>query len=128
MHKILIVEDEAAAAMHLKKYLESAGYHIVGQAFSGAQAVERARSLEPDLILMDIVLQGEMNGIEASEIIKSELNIPILFVSAYSDEAIITRAASTNPYGYILKPFQERQIKIAVETMPSWPTGSRIRQ
>ncbi len=115
MHKILIVEDEAAAAMHLRKYLESAGYAVVGQAFTGAQAVERARSLSPELVLMDIVLQGDMNGIEASEIIKSELNVPILFISAYSDDSIVKQAKSVNPYGYILKPFQENQIKVALE-------------
>ncbi len=86
MHTILIVEDEAAAAMHLKKYLENEGYRVVGQAFTGVQAVQQARLLSPELILMDIVLQGEMNGIEASEIITSELGSPILFISAFSDE------------------------------------------
>ncbi len=115
MHTILIVEDEAAAAMHLRKFLEGEGYRIVGQAFTGAQAVEKARSLRPELILMDIVLQGEMNGIEASEIVTSEMNTPILFISAYSDESFVKKAASLHPYGYILKPFQENQIKVAIE-------------
>ena len=115
MSKILIVDDEAIITMQLEERLSVMGYTVAGMAASGEDAVERARSIRPDLVLMDIVMPGKMNGIEAAKIITKELNIPVVFVTAYADDAIIEKAKSARPYGYIVKPFNELEIKAAIE-------------
>jgi len=115
MHKIMVVDDEAVIAMQLKERLTSMGYEVVGSAFSGEEAVEMAGGLKPDIILMDIVMEGKLDGIDASEIIKKELGIPVIFLTAYADDDFIKRAKNVKPFGYILKPFQEDQIKAAIE-------------
>jgi CheY-like chemotaxis protein/DNA-binding PadR family transcriptional regulator len=84
-------------------------------AASGEDAVEKARGMKPDLVLMDIVMPGKMNGIEAAKIITRELDIPVVFVTAYADDNIIEKAKSARPYGYIVKPFNELEIKAAIE-------------
>ena len=84
-------------------------------AASGEDAVDKARRIRPDLVLMDIVMPGKMNGIEAAKIITKELDIPVVFVTAYADDAIIEKAKSARPYGYIVKPFNELEIKAAIE-------------
>ena len=91
------------------------GYTVVGMAASGEDAIEKARRLSPDLILMDIVMPGRLNGIEAAQKIISELDIPVVFVTSYADDAIIEKAKQVRPYGYIVKPFNELEIKAAVE-------------
>lgn len=115
MSKILIVDDEAIITMQLEERLSVMGYTVAGMAASGEDAVERARQVRPDLVLMDIVMPGKMNGIEAAKIITTELDIPVVFVTAYADDAIIERAKSARPYGYIVKPFNELEIKAAIE-------------
>jgi CheY-like chemotaxis protein len=82
---------------------------------SGEEAIEKARSLRPDIVLMDIVMPGKMNGIEAAKIITTELDIPVVFVTSYADDRIIEQAKSVRPYGYIVKPFNELEIKAAIE-------------
>jgi CheY-like chemotaxis protein/DNA-binding PadR family transcriptional regulator len=115
MSKILVVDDEAIITMQLEKRLRLMGYTVAGMAASGEDAVDKARSLIPDLVLMDIVMPGTMDGIEAAKIITGELDIPVVFITAYADDTIIGKAKNVRPYGYIVKPFTELQIKAAIE-------------
>lgn len=115
MSKILVADDEAIITMQLEERLSAMGYSIAGMAASGVEAIEKARRLMPDLVLMDIVMPGKMNGIEAAKILTNELDIPVVFVTAYADDAIIEQAKSARPYGYIVKPFNELEIKAAIE-------------
>lgn len=111
--KILIVEDESITALGIKHKLERLGYSVVDIESSGSGAIEKAQELEPDLILMDIVLKGEMDGIEAAQKIK--LDIPIIYLTAYFDDGTLQRARSTKHYGYITKPFTDGNLKSAIE-------------
>ncbi len=115
MSKILVVDDEAIITMQLERRLSAMGYSVAGMAASGEDAVEKARLFRPDLVLMDIVMPGKMNGIEAAKIITRELDIPVVFITAYADDGIIEQAKSARPYGYIVKPFNELEIKAAIE-------------
>ncbi|WP_319578309.1 response regulator [uncultured Methanospirillum sp.] len=115
MSKILIVDDEAIITMQLEERLSAMGYDVAGMAASGEESIEKARRLGPDVILMDIVMPGKMNGIDAAKIITTELHIPVVFITAYADDAIIAKAKSVRPYGYIVKPFNELEIKAAIE-------------
>ena len=115
MSKLLIVDDEALITMELEETLSKQGYKIAGMATSGEEAIDKARKFKPDIVLMDIVMPGKTNGIEAARSIRSELNIPVIFVTAYADDAIIEKAKCVNPYGYIVKPFSEQELKVAIE-------------
>jgi len=115
MAKILVVDDEAIITMQLEERLHAMGYTVVGMAASGEDAIGKARRLRPDLILMDIVMPGRLNGIEAAQVIITELDIPVVFVTSYADDAIIEKAKQVRPYGYIVKPFNELEIKAAIE-------------
>jgi CheY-like chemotaxis protein/DNA-binding PadR family transcriptional regulator len=115
MSKILVVDDEAIITMQLEERLSAMGYIVAGMAASGEEAVDKSRRLRPDLVLMDIVMPGKMNGIEAAKIVTKELDIPVVFVTSYADDAIIEKAKSVRPYGYIVKPFNELEIKAAIE-------------
>ena len=115
MSKILVVDDEAIITMQLEERLTLMGYTVAGMAASGEDAVNKARRIHPDLVLMDIVMPGKMNGIEAAKIITEDLDIPVVFVTSYADDVIIEKAKSVRPYGYIVKPFNELEIKAAIE-------------
>ncbi|ADL58431.1 response regulator [Methanothermobacter marburgensis] len=112
---LLVVEDESIVAMDIKHRAEGLGYRVVGMAASGEEAIKLAREEKPDLILMDIVLKGEMDGIEAAEVIREEMNIPVVYLTAYSDEKTLSRAKLTGPFGYIIKPFEDRELHSAIE-------------
>ena len=112
---ILIVEDEAVVAADLASKLERVGYRCVGIAADGEDAVESAKNLAPDLVLMDIRLVGPMDGIKTAERIQVSRNIPIVYLTAHSDMATLRRAAATEPFGYILKPFEERDVTTQIE-------------
>ncbi len=114
MTKILVVDDEAAITTHLEAKLTHYGFEVVGRASSGQEAITKAHLLRPDLILMDIVMPGKIDGIEAALQIKKELDIPIIFLTAYSDDAFIHRAQAVEPSGYIVKPFQDAELKAAI--------------
>jgi len=115
MHKIMVVDDEAVITTRLEERLTSMGYEVVGKASSAKASISMAKRLRPDLILMDIVLPGKSDGIDASEKIKAELDIPIIFLTAYANDKFIKRAKKVEPYGYIVKPFQEKEIKAVIE-------------
>lgn len=115
MEKILVVDDEAAITTHLEAKLNHFGYEVVGRASSGKEAIAKARLLHPDLILMDIVMPGEIDGIEAAHQIKKELNIPVVFLTAYGDDTFIQRAQEVQPSGYIIKPFQDAELKAVIK-------------
>ncbi|MDO9627393.1 MAG: PAS domain S-box protein [Methanobacteriaceae archaeon] len=114
MVKVLIVEDESIEAMNIKQTLESFGYEIPYVASGGKEAVEKALEIMPDLILMDIVLKGDTDGIEAASKIKN-LNIPVIYLTAHSEEPTIERAKLTGPHGYIIKPYDANELKYAIE-------------
>lgn len=113
--KILIVEDEGIVILHIKKALESLGYKVAGIASSGEDAVVKASESKPDLVLMDIVLKGKGEGIEAAEKIRNLLNIPVIYLTAHADESTLERAKVSEPFGYIVKPLRERDLRIAIE-------------
>ncbi|VVB88280.1 Chemotaxis protein CheY [uncultured archaeon] len=113
--RIVVVEDERIVAEHIREILENLGYSIVAVASSGEKAIKEAEEKHPDLVLMDIVLKGEMDGIEAAKQIRMHYDIPVVYLTAYSDEKILERAKITDPFGYIIKPFNERELQINIE-------------
>ncbi len=115
MPQILIVEDERILAADLEDRLKSMGYEVCARASSGEQAVELSAEKDPDLILMDIQLEGKMDGIQAASIIKERLDLPIVYLTAFSDEQTLNRAKVAEPFGYLLKPFQPRELRSTIE-------------
>jgi len=113
--EILIVDDEITLVTELEEILVSNGYLVPGFATSGTQAIDMATRWKPDLILMDIVMKGEMDGITAAERIRAHLGIPIIFLTGYADEVFVDRARNAAPLGYIMKPVSEAQIVAAVK-------------
>jgi PAS domain S-box-containing protein/putative nucleotidyltransferase with HDIG domain len=113
--RILLVEDEAVVALDIRNRLNSLGYEVVGTVASGEEAVNVAGSLFPDLILMDIMLEGEMDGVEAAAAIKDKHNIAIIYLTAYADADTLQRAKITEPFGYIIKPFEDRELSTTIE-------------
>jgi signal transduction histidine kinase len=113
--KMLVVEDEVIVARDIQSQLAMLGHKCVGHAMTGSQAIALAGTLHPDLVLMDIQLAGDMDGIVAAQTIHDQFFIPVVFMTAFSADAIIARAKLTEPYGYLLKPFQERELHSVVE-------------
>lgn len=113
--KILVVEDEGIVVLHIKKTLEGLGFVVAGIASSGDDAIIKAEDIRPDLVLMDIFLKGPIDGIDAAEKIRDLLNIPVIFLTAHADDATLRRARVAEPFGYIVKPFKERDLNIAIE-------------
>jgi len=113
--KILIVEDERNIARYIKESLESFGIDAIRIAVSGEEAIQKVKEMKPDVVLMDIVLKGKMDGIEAAEIIKGQLGTPIIYITAYSDDQHVKRAKATNPIGYLLKPFHIGDLQQGIE-------------
>ena len=113
--KILIVEDEELIGQDIKILLEDLGYDVVDLVPSGEEAISLAREAHADLVLMDIMLEGDIDGIEAAHHINSDLGIPIIYLTAYRNEEILERAKLTEPYAYIIKPFEERELRTNVE-------------
>lgn len=112
---ILVVEDEVIVSMDLIKTLEMLHYYPLCVVRTGEEAVARAREYAPDVVLMDIKIPGTMDGLDAAGMIYEELDIPVIFVTSFADDATLERAKLVNPYGYILKPFGERDLKVAIE-------------
>ncbi len=113
--RIMIVEDESITAMSIRSSLEETGYAVTSAVSTGEEAVKKAEDDQPDLVLMDIVLNGQIDGIEAAQHIQSRFDIPVIYLTAYSDDKMISRIRETTPFGYIIKPFDERELHVAVE-------------
>ena len=115
MKNILVVEDESIVSKDIQLSLKKLGYNICGSSATGEEAVHIAKETRPDLILMDIMLKGKLNGIEAAHLIKEELDVPIIYLTAYADESTLNKAKITEPYGYIIKPFEEIDLHTSIE-------------
>jgi AmiR/NasT family two-component response regulator len=110
-----VVEDEVIVSADLQDQLLLLGYQVVGAAVSGEEAIEKARALGPDLVLMDIILKGAMDGIQAAAHIRDELHLPVIFLTANSNDSVLERAKISEPFGYLLKPFDQRSLKSNIE-------------
>ena len=113
--KILVTEDESIVRKDIERCLGQLGYEIVASVDTGEKAIAAALEHKPDLCLMDIMIKGDMNGIAAAEEIKRNLDVPVIFLTAYADENTLAQAKMAEPHGYILKPFKDADIQSAVE-------------
>ncbi len=112
---ILVVEDEGIVAQEIKSRLEKSGYKVCAIAHDGQTAIDRAGELHPDLVLMDIRLKGEMDGIEAASVIQDRFHLPVVYLTAYTDPATLERAKVMDPFGYVVKPFETRSLMVSIE-------------
>jgi CheY-like chemotaxis protein len=113
--RILIVEDERLIAIDLQRRLTRLGHSVVGLAASGVEAIQKALALYPDVVLMDIRLQGAMDGVEAAQRIQASAPVPVVFMTAYVDEDTRQRVRATSPWGYLHKPFSAQQVQSTLE-------------
>jgi two-component system cell cycle sensor histidine kinase/response regulator CckA len=127
--KILIVEDESLVAKDIEIRLKALGYAVSAIASSGEGAIQKAAETHPDLVLMDIVLKGDMDGVKTAKEIISRYDIPVLYLTAYADEKTLERAKITEPFGYILKPFEEKEVHSAIEiALYKHKTGRKLKE
>jgi two-component system, response regulator PdtaR len=120
----LIVEDEIIVATDLKQQLEHMGYKVVGIANKGKYAIKKCKETNPDLILMDIILKGDIDGIETVKQIQTFQNIPIIYLTAYSDQKLFERAKETNPVNYLIKPYDDIELNSAIRKAIKTPKVS----
>jgi signal transduction histidine kinase len=113
--RVMVVEDERIVALHLQQQLVKLGYGVPGVAASGEQALEQIEASRPDLVLMDIHIDGGIDGIETVARIPADYHIPVIYLTAYSEEATLERARATRPYGYLIKPFSERELHATIQ-------------
>ena len=113
--KILIVEDEMVISLEIAATLKRLGYEVAGQAITGIEALRLVEETDPDLILMDIRLKGNMDGIEAACQVSDRFDLPVIFLTAHSDEATLERAIAVSPSGYLIKPFKDRELYSSIE-------------
>ncbi len=113
--QILVVEDEGITAMDLEARLKGLGYSVPAVVSSGEEAILRAEETHPDLVLMDIVLRGQTDGVQAAQELQSRLGIPVVYLTAYFDDATLERAKATEPFGYIIKPFKDINLRTSIE-------------
>jgi len=112
---ILVVEDERVVAEDIKSSLLDLGYTVAAIVASGEEAIQKVRKTQPDLVLMDIVLKGKINGIDTAQQIRTRFDIPVIYLTAYADDTTLQRARITEPFGYIIKPFQNQELYSAIE-------------
>lgn len=113
--KILLVEDDDIIAKVEDWRLKNLGYEVAGRAISGAEAMELVVKTKPDLVLMDINIQGEVDGIDTAKMIKKGFSIPVVYVTSHSDGPTLDRAKATQPDGFIVKPFEDNDLRVAIE-------------
>ncbi len=127
--KILVVEDERIVAEDIRRSLRKLGYDVCGVVSTGQEAVRKALQLRPDLVLMDIVLRMPMNGIQAAAAIHEKIDVPVIYLTAYADSDTLEKAKQTEPYGYLLKPFENRELQTAIEmSLYKHRTERRLRE
>lgn len=127
--RIVVVEDENLVALAIEKSLRNMGYEVPLTTPRGEEALQRMPELEPDLVLMDIRLKGALDGIEAADRIRTSFNIPVIFLTAHADGPTLERAKVTEPFGYILKPFEEKSLQAAIEmTLYKARTQAQLRR
>jgi CheY-like chemotaxis protein len=113
--RVIVVEDERIVAIDIKNMLKSLGYNVLAIVSSGPEAIKKIEEAKPDLVLMDIKLNEDMDGVEAADKIRSLFKIPVVYLTAYADDDTLQRAKKTSPYGYILKPFEEKELSTTIE-------------
>ena len=113
--KILVVEDEGIVSIDIRNMLKNLEYTIAGVAFLGEEAVQKAESTQPDLVLMDIGLKGEIDGIEAAKTIRDRFHIPVVFLTGFADENTLTKAKEADPSGFIIKPIKEEELLATIK-------------
>jgi len=113
--RVLVVEDDTVILSIEKWRLSNLGFDVCGSAATGADALDCVANMRPDIVLMDITLKGEIDGIETASRIKKNFSIPVIFVSSHTDEEILSRAKAVNPDGFIKKPFDDDALRIAIE-------------
>ena len=113
--RILIVEDEPIVSKDIQHTIVSFGYEVAATASSGEEAVKKAAEWTPDLVLMDIVLKGNMDGLEAAACIQAQRKVHVVYISAHSERGILDQSKLTYPYGYVMKPFTDRELATAIE-------------
>lgn len=127
--KILVVEDEVIIAIDIKNRLTKLGYTVTAIAFSGEEAINKATDDCPDLVLMDINLKGNIDGVEAAAQISDRFNIPIIYLTANADNTTLERAKATEPLGYLLKPFKEKELHTTIEiTLSKYKTEKKLKE
>jgi two-component system, LytTR family, response regulator LytT len=113
--KVLIVEDESIVAKDIQNSLKKIGYQVTAAVSNGEKALEEIEENRPDIILMDIMLKGKMTGIEAAKIIKKRFDIPVIFLTAYADDNTLNNAKVSEPYGYLIKPYKDKELQTTIE-------------
>ena len=114
MSSVMVVEDERIVARDISDTLTAMGYEVTGTAATAAECVRSATTLRPDLVLMDIHLRGELDGIEAALQLRERFDIPVVYLTAYADDATIDRAKATRPLGYLTKPFRKTELRSTI--------------
>jgi CheY-like chemotaxis protein len=113
--RILLVEDEEITSFDLETSLNEMGYEVVGTATSGVEAISMATEHMPDLLIIDIILKGDMDGIEAATQINTNQEIPVIYLTAHGDNETLERAKTTGPFGYIIKPFNDKELNSTIQ-------------
>ena len=113
--KILVVEDEIIVARDIRNMLLGLGYEVTAVVSGARTAIQKTHETNPDLVLMDVMLHGEVTGVEAAERIYTQFNVPVVYLTAYADSKTVQLAKKTEPFGYIIKPFEERELQTTIE-------------
>jgi CheY-like chemotaxis protein len=118
---IMVVEDEGVVSIDIQNMLRKAGYNIAAVAYRGEEAVKKAELTNPDLVLMDIGLKGEIDGIEAAKRIRESLQIPVVFLTGFADQVTVAKAQEVNPSGFIIKPINEEELQKTLDEILKKP-------
>ncbi len=127
--RVVVVEDERIVALHLQQQLKKLGYNVAGTAASGERALQQISDLRPDIVLMDINIEGDIDGIDTAARIPEEFHIPVIYLTAHSEASTLERAKATQPYAYLLKPFSERELHATLEmALERWRSEHALRE